>query len=70
MGSRKFWNAWIVVLICAAAVGIGVSLNIVRNEGWEGLWKQKRGFVESAHPESKPLLDESEQRAKGARLAP
>ena len=70
MASRRFWTAWIVVLVCAAIVGIGIGLNIVGIEDWEGLWKRKRGFVESAHPESKPLLDEAEQRAKGARLVP
>ncbi len=48
--------------VLIAIIGLGFGLNIVRTEGWEGVWKRKRDFIERAHPEASPVLDEAEKR--------
>lgn len=43
-------------------IGLGFGLNIVRTEGWEGVWKRKRDFIDKTHPEAGPILDKAEER--------
>jgi hypothetical protein len=52
------------VVVCLTAIGISISLAIVRNEGFEGLWKRKRNVIEAGRPEARPVLDKLEQGVK------
>ena len=64
MGGKRIWVAVVGISLCLAILGIAITLSIVQNEGWEGLWKRKRGFLESTHPESGPVIDQAEKRAR------
>jgi hypothetical protein len=50
-----------IVALVAAAVGLAITVQIVREEGWDGLWQKKRGFIEKSHPETGPALDKAER---------
>lgn len=65
MAARKVWIAIGGVVLLFAIAGMLFALSIVRNEGWEGLWKRKRSFVESTHPEASPVLEKAEEKMKG-----
>ena len=52
------------IALFLAFIGIVISISIVRREGWDGLWKRKKGFLESTHPETGPLWDKAEEKIK------
>lgn len=63
-----------VLLGIAIAVGLAVivalpfGVKFIQEEGWEGVWKMKRETVGKSIPESKPLIDEAEKKAKNLGL--
>lgn len=62
--SRRPWPVVLAFLAIATLLGLGYGLNIVRKEGWEGLWHRKKALIKSAKPDAGPMLDEAERRAK------
>lgn len=60
---RKIGSVVLTVLLCLVAIAVVAGLNILRKEGWSGVWARKRSLIEKLHPEAAPLLDEGEKRA-------
>ena len=61
---KSAWPAVAFFVLLAALFGVALTLDIVRKEGWEGLWYRKRSVLESTHPETGPVLDEAEKTVK------
>lgn len=59
---RSAWPIVVFSVLLAVLFGIAITLDLVRKEGWEGLWKRKRSVLESTHPEAGPVLDEAEMK--------
>ncbi|MGI8924235.1 MAG: hypothetical protein ACR2HJ_09415 [Fimbriimonadales bacterium] len=62
--TKKAWTVLVGVVLVLALIGLGLGLNIVRTEGWEGVWKRKKDFIRDTHPEAAPMLDEAERRVR------
>lgn len=60
--TKRSWTIVLGVVLLLAMIGLGFGLNIVRTEGWEGVWKRKRDFIDKTHPEAGPILDKAEER--------
>jgi hypothetical protein len=58
------WPVIVAVVVCLAIAGLVVFLNIVRTEGWEGLWNKKKEYITNTQPGAGPVLDEAEKRVK------
>ena len=70
MNRNNRWALIVGIVLCLAAIGITLSMAIIRKEGVRGLWNRKKGYIEAVHPETGPLLDEAERRAKDAKVVP
>ena len=66
---RKWWIRLGVALGALAALGLVVAGYIVSQEGWDGLWRRKREFIEGRNPEFGPALDRLEE-ATGNKAGP
>ena len=51
----------VAVLAIAALVGFSITANVVRKEGWNGLWDRKKDFIRSTVPGSDPALERAEE---------
>ncbi len=61
---KKSWRPWTVLaalVAIAAFIGADFALNVVRREGWQGLWTRKKDFVKTIEPKAGPALDEVEK---------
>ncbi len=59
-------NKWLLGVTAFVFFGVLAGLliagEIVRREGFEGLWRRKRNAVETIKPESAPLVDKMEDK--------
>lgn len=67
--SRVFWMV-IAVLGGGVLIGLAISVNIVRVEGFEGLWKRKKDAVEVIIPGSRDSLEAGERKFREATSDP
>lgn len=61
---RKWSKGLVGAAILLALLGFTITAVIVREEGWEGLWRRKREWVDSNHPVLSPVMDEAERRVR------
>jgi hypothetical protein len=52
------------IVLALAAIGLTISMSIIRKEGIEGLWNRKKDFIKKGHPEAGPILDEAERQVR------
>lgn len=63
--SQRRWIQIVIgVVALLALIGLGATGYLVKKEGWDGLWKRKRQWVEANHPGASPALDEAEKRLR------
>ncbi|MBC8064306.1 MAG: hypothetical protein H7Y17_05715 [Chlorobia bacterium] len=58
---KKVETAIILILASVALVALPVGIQILREEGWEGVWKRKRATITKMIPESAPIVDEADR---------
>jgi hypothetical protein len=54
-------TAIVMTVVALAAIGLAVSLSIVRREGIEGLWNRKKDWIEKTQPGLAPSVDKAEK---------
>lgn len=62
---RKWWVRLGFALGLLSVLGVAWAGYVVSEQGWEGLWERKRGFIEGRNPEFGPALDHLEEAARG-----
>jgi hypothetical protein len=55
--------AWTVALLLAAGalIGFSITANMIRTEGFAGVWNRKKKAVETLLPGSEPVLERGER---------
>ncbi len=69
---KKFKQLLLIVLtviVFAVMIALPFGVKILREEGFDGIWKRKRANIERVMPEASPVLDKAEKSLRSAGTA-